>query len=256
VAVAVDVVGIVGVEVVAAVSSPEVTADIADDEPEIDHIAGPAELLVVLVAVALVGNLGLVEEALVLGSRGPLFGHQVSWDSQDYQSRRIDGGSLGPVPVPVDVGASVLGLLGSYRSCPADSGHTADPEPVAANSVAHRICFVEAVDTAVATGTDVADEVGVGAVAHISRGVLEEWSAPAHMVSAASGEALGLDSMVLAKMTRPMCYALSVAILLEVAVLVGELAVRAHCTVAAAVWIAQAVLLRRHLVVLLRSRRA
>jgi hypothetical protein len=67
--VVVDVAGMVGME----------TADIAGVETEVDHTAA-AEVLVLLVAVAPVGNLGVVEEALILRSRVPFVGHQESGD--------------------------------------------------------------------------------------------------------------------------------------------------------------------------------
>jgi hypothetical protein len=81
-----------------------------------------------------------------------------------------DGDSL--VLVPVGVVTSVLGLLGSCRSCPVDLGHTAGPEPAAASLVAHCIRFSEAVDIAVATGLVVVGEAVVVAVASTYRAVL------------------------------------------------------------------------------------
>jgi hypothetical protein len=54
---------------------------------------------------------------------------------------------------------------------------------------------------------------------------------------------------------RLVCYVPNVAILLAVVALVEALAARAHCSLAAAVWIAQAVPSRKHLLVLLGSQR-
>jgi hypothetical protein len=74
-----------------------------------------------------------------------------------------DWGSL--APVSVGVVTSVLGLLGSHRSYPDDLAHAVVPEPAAAKLVAHRICFFEAVDSAVATGLVVVGEAVAGVVA-------------------------------------------------------------------------------------------
>jgi hypothetical protein len=94
------------------------------------------------------------------------------------------------------------------------------------------------------------------AVESIYRAVLGAWIDSARVVSAASEEARVPDSMERGKTMRLMCYVPSVAILLEVVVLVEELAARAHCIVAAAVSTAQGVLSRRHLAGLLGSHRA
>jgi hypothetical protein len=221
--VAVAVVGIVGMDAAAAMVgtlAADTAAAVAADESEVDHNVA-AGVLVVLVAVVPVESLGVGEEALISRSHVLFDVRQESSDSQDCQSRMTDEGSL--VRVLVDV-ASVLGLLDLWRSCPGDSEHTAVPEPVAASLVAYHICFFVAVDTVVVTGVVGVGEVVAEAVASIYRVVLGAWIGSAHVASAASGEALVLDSMERAKAMRLECYVPSVAILLEVVVLAGELA--------------------------------
>jgi hypothetical protein len=135
-AVAVVVVGIVGMEDAAAVmSSLEAAAGTAVDALEVGRTVA-AEMLAVPVAVVPVGNLEVAEEALISRSHDLFAGPQESWDSLDCQSRVIGEGNLVLVPVGI---ASVLEWLDSCRSCPADSGHTAVPEPVAANLAAHHV---------------------------------------------------------------------------------------------------------------------
>jgi hypothetical protein len=72
--VVVDVGGVAGMEDVAAVGSPALAADTAADEPEVERTVA-AEVLVVLVAVAPVGNSGEVEEVLIARSCVQVVGH-------------------------------------------------------------------------------------------------------------------------------------------------------------------------------------
>ena len=156
------------------------------------------------------------------------------------------------MPVLVGVDALIQVSVGSNHSSLVDLVHTVAPEAaVAATVTANRMCFSEIVETVVA----VEGEAVGAAVANTCREVLAVYVGSVHGALAASVGVLAVGLDALARVMRQRDFALIVAILRVVEVLVGALVVGAHCTAAAVVLIALVVPLRRQSVGLLGSRR-
>lgn len=157
------------------------------------------------------------------------------------------------MPVLVGVDALIQVSVGSNHSSLVDLVHTVAPEAVAAAATvtANRMCFSGVVEIVVAVG----GEAAVAAVANTCREVLAVYVGSVHGALAASVGVLAVGLDALARVMRQRDFALIVAILRVVEVLVGALVVGAHCTAAAVVLIALVVPLRRQSVGLLGSRR-
>lgn len=150
------------------------------------------------------------------------------------------------MPDPVSAAVSKQALLGLCRSCLVSVEHAAELEGfVAANSVALHNYFVEPV---------VAGEVVAEAVVSNDRAARRSSGCSGRTASVALEGALEVDWRDLGQVMRLEFLAVSVAILLELEVLVEVLAALAHCAAAAAASIARAVPSQRYLVRRLGSR--
>jgi hypothetical protein len=215
-----------------------VAADTVVTVVEAVHTAVAA--VIVLGTVVFAESFGAAE-ALTLRIGRPFAGNSASWGPQGCHSVLIVGGSHAHV-------SEALSLDYNHPVEPADVVDLrAAAAAAAASSAAHRTYHFDLVDTSVATADVVEGGVAEEGVASIDRVVSATWGDVVHGASVVLEEVRVLGSMEQERRMRLTCHVLSDAIRLAEGGLVGALAALAHCIVAVAASIAQAVLSRRRL---------